>query len=192
MEEFSASRDSHMDLTLNRHASSMWKSQVMSTTSKQLRPDAASTLRLISILLLHTNNLIRRLKRIKRLPLLSPIAHTRIVLRPLLASLAPPQTAVLAIVDDTRLAVGVGETAAGPAAFFDLAAAGAHVLEGLTVVALGDAADVPDFEGVVPSGVDGGDAGGEGEEGGEEGGDVHFWWWGFGVGVVCWVEDDLL
>ena len=102
----------------------------------------------------------------------------------LLTSLAPPQTAVLAIVDHTRLAVGIGEATSGPAAFFDLAAAGAYALQGLAVGALGDAADVPDFEGVVPSGVDGGDAGGEGEEGGEERGGVHFWWCCFGIGVV--------
>lgn len=143
------------------------------TTSPRLHENH---LRLVRILLLHTNKIIRRHKRIKRPPLLPPIAHARIVLRPLLASFPPPQAAVLASVDDTRLAIGVWETAAGPAAFFDLAAAVAHVVE-RCAVDLGDLADVPDFEEVVPFGLDGGDAGTEGEEGDEEGEEVHFWWW---------------
>jgi hypothetical protein len=142
-------------------------------------------LRLIRILLLHTNKVICLHKRIKRPPLLPPIAHARVVLRPLLTSLPPPQAAINASVDYARLAVGIGETAAGPAAFFDLAAAVAHVVEGCAVD-LGDLADVPDFQEVVPFGFDGGDAGAEGEEGNEEGEEVHFWWCCFGVGVACW------
>lgn len=126
------------------------------------------------MLLLHTNQLIRRLKRIKRLPLLPAVAHARVVLRTLSASLYPPQPTVLAMVNHTRVAVGVGETAAGPAAFFDLAAAVAHVLERLLVGSLGDFADVPDLEEGVPFRVDSGDAGEQGEEGDEEGLEVHF------------------
>lgn len=162
------------------------KDHIISTsliiTSPRLHPNH---LRLIRILLLHTNKIIRRHKRIKRPPLLPPIAHARIVLRPLLASLPPPQAAVLASVDDTRLAVGVWEAAAGPAAFFDLAAAVAHVVEG-RAVDLGHLADVPDFEEVVPFGLDGGDAGAEGEEGDEEGEEVHF------LVVVFWGWSSLL
>lgn len=125
------------------------------------------------MLLLHTNNLIRRLERIKRLPLPPAVTHTRVVLRPLRTSLPLPQTAVLTIVDHTWVTVGVRETSAGPAAFFDFAAATAHVSERLLVGSLGYFANVPDLEEGVPFRVDGGDAGDESEKGNEEGLEVH-------------------
>ena len=125
------------------------------------------------MLLLHTNQLVRSLERIKRLPLPPTIAHTSVVLRTLRTSLRLPQAAVLAIVDHTRETIGVGETSAGPAALFDLAAATAHVSERLLVGSLGDFTDVPDLEKGVPFRVDGGDASGEGEKGDEEGLELH-------------------
>ena len=125
------------------------------------------------MLLLHTNHLVRRLERIKRLPLPPAVAHTSVVLRTLRTSLRLPQAAVLAIVDHTRETIGVWETSAGPAAFFDFAAATAHVSERLLVGSLGDFANVPDLEEGVPFRVDRRDAGDKGEKGDEEGLEMH-------------------
>jgi hypothetical protein len=130
----------------------------------------------LSTLPLHTNNLIRRLKRIKRPSLLPPIAHTRIILLINLASLRPAQRAPLAIVNNAQRNVVAGpERAAAVAALFDLLAR-AHFGQGsVRVVGFrAHAPDVPDFEPVVPDGCGGAVEGGaEGEEGEEGGGELH-------------------
>jgi len=90
-------------------------------------PTPSANLTTQRILTLHTNNLIRRLKRIKRLALSPTVPHTHIVLRSPPASLSLAQLAILAKVNDAWDSAQAGaEATACPPSFFDVRAASAH------------------------------------------------------------------
>lgn len=110
----------------------------------------------ISILLRHTSNPIRGRKRIKLLPLPPLILHAPIVPAQLTTRLAVYQSTLFANVDRSQgHHASVFERAADVAELGD-SAAGAGVAYGpgsvFAVVGVGggDAADVPDFELVIP------------------------------------------
>ena len=139
----------------------------------------AASLRLQSILALHTNKLIGMHERIERLALPPAVLHTHIVLRLPPAGLTLAQPAILAKVNDAWDSSQPGaKAAASIASFLDLRTAAAHVgkwfllIEGFP----GDVADVPDFEDVVPDGVyccSAGNAGAEGEQGDNDRFELH-------------------
>jgi hypothetical protein len=142
---------SYQFCSASRHCYSVGGKSIYSTV-----PSTAQRSRLLNIILLLANDLLRRREREELLPLPSTILDAPVILVALIAHICESQHTSIATVDSAQgVDALVFERTADIAAFGN-AAAGVHrsdwpyfVLAGTTLICY--TADVPDFELVVPN-----------------------------------------